>query len=103
MTPCACAPTALTCVRFGDGVVLLRCAAHDVHGWFVDGSAVPRATALALLKDAFGTVGPAAPAPVRRPRAVRRPRPAVDPRAGVDEQLTALLHARGLQGSWAVA
>lgn len=104
MTRCACAPTALTSVRFGDGVALVRCGAHDAQGWFVGGSAVDRDTALALLKKAFGAPPRAAVArPVRRPKPVRRPRPTVDPRAGIDEQLTALLRGRGLEGSWAVA
>lgn len=113
MSSCSCPRTALTAVTFDNGAVLLRCLAHEQQRWLVEGREVSISEALGRLRDAFvagRSRRPAVGAPGSKE--VRMPdTPAVDPCAqapqatgrGVDADLTALLHARGLSGSWAVA
>ncbi|MCW2679893.1 MAG: hypothetical protein JWM62_1294 [Frankiales bacterium] len=111
MTSCACPAASLTSLRFADGLVMLRCAAHEQQAWFVDGRAAERHEVLPALRDLFvdrrrgersaGRVRPA------RPRVLQMQEPAphevVPVEADDSERLTALLRARGLSGSWAVA
>ena len=113
MSSCSCPRTALTAVTFDGGAVLLRCLAHEQQSWVVDGREVTASDAMALLRDSFVAGRSRRPAPgTRRHKVVRMPdTPAVDPYPqtpqptgrGADADLTALLNARGLSGSWAVA
>ena len=119
MSTCACSPADMTAVTFGDGTALLRCLAHETQRWTVDGVPVDSTEALRALRSLFterrdgqrrrpsapAAARPAAPA---RPKVISLNRPSYDTTpvslgAGADAQLTALRHARGLQGSWAVA
>ena len=108
MTSCPCPPASLTSVCFAEGVVLVRCSAHEQQSWFVDGQEVARTEALTALKDLVvarrGERRTAATS--RRPKVIRMQEPvAYDVPAEADdaERLTALLRARGLSGTWAVA
>jgi hypothetical protein len=114
MDTCSCAPASLTCVTFARGIVMRRCPAHEVQSWTVDGSRTDAATARGLLKDVFvelrgQRVRSSSPAPTPRVLHLDVPSYDDDPStevalpAGADERLTALLNARGLQGSWATA
>lgn len=113
MSSCSCPRAALTAVTFDGGAVLLRCLAHEQQRWLVEGREVATSEALGLLRDAFVAGRSRQPAPgTPRPKVVRMPDAlAVDPYPstpqptgrGADADLTALLHARGLSGSWAVA
>jgi hypothetical protein len=105
----------MTAVTFGDGTALLRCVTHETKRWTVDGVTVDSSEALRALRSLFTdrrggqrrrSAAPAA-APAR-PKVISLERPSYDTTpasrgAGADAQLTALLHARGLQGTWAVA
>lgn len=123
MSLCSCPPDALTSVAFADGTVLLRCGAHERQAWLVDGEPAPRQAALDGLRALFTEQR------YQRARRPRRPRPAVvdlvvpaprmvppavvrldPPRVDAHQRdrrdgelLTALLQARGLPGTWAVA
>ena len=113
MSSCPCPRTALAAVTFDNGAVLLRCPSHEEQRWLVEGREVSTTDALALLRDSFVAGRSRRPQPgTRRHRIVRMPdTPAVDPYpetpqlSGDDASadLTALLNARGLSGSWAVA
>jgi hypothetical protein len=110
MSSCTCSPEILATVSFSNGLVLLRCPAHETQQWLLDGEPVDRSEAFAGLRARFveqrvehGT-RPAR----RRARVIRLPEPVVHPEPVLsgrvdDESLTALLHARGLTGTWAVA
>jgi hypothetical protein len=101
MRTCPCPESALTCVRIADAV-LLRCSAHDVQRWAVDGRPAERADVLRRLRGVFDERRgrDRSPRPAPRPRVVRLP----DPLTGTpEEQLSALLRARGLAGSWSLA
>ena len=107
MTSCACPASTLTSLRFADGLVMLRCGAHEQQAWFVDGRQAEQHEVLPALRDLF-TVRRGErreslrPAP--RPRVVQLQEPEAPVLEGDDsERLTALLRARGLSGSWAVA
>lgn len=118
MSPCACISTDMTPIVFANGTVLLRCLSHDTHRWSVGGATVDTAHALRALGELFGEHRDAnrrtAPVPAAR-TAAAAPRNVIAlertaHRAaaavlgdGADAELTALLHARGLNGSWAVA
>ena len=117
MNRCACPASSLTSLEFAHGVVMQRCMSHEQQSWTVDGRLADARTVRSLLKDLFveargqrrSTVG-ARPrrvghlnAPARDRTTSGAPAAGVDVDAGADEQLTALLRARGLQGSWAVA
>jgi hypothetical protein len=108
MSMCPCPPSSLTAVSFDRGLRLLRCGVHEQQGWELDGRPVDRADVLESLRTVFsdrrgqrraGCVVTPAPQPAR----------SAAPAAGViqlphtDEGLTALLHARGLTGAWAIA
>lgn len=113
MSTCPCSPDALTRVTFDNGTVLLRCPAHEAQRWLVDGQPVDSAAALAGLRELFTQQRGSRAGRVRTPHRViqlptsRETVPArdVDVRdVRVDDaSLTALLQARGLTGSWAVA
>ncbi len=109
MAPCSCPPAALTCVRFADGVVMVRCGVHEQQSWSVDGRPAGRDDALAALKGVFVErrgERRTGRAPSPRPQVIRMTEPVaydVAPEAGDDARLTALLRARGLSGTWAVA
>lgn len=113
MSPCRCPRVALAAVTFDNGAVLLRCPSHEQQRWLVEDREVSTTDALALLRDAFVAGRSRRPEPgTRRHEVVRMPdTPAVDPYpetprlSGNDASadLTALLNARGLTGSWAVA
>ena len=104
MPPCACADR--TSVVFTTGVELLRCSAHDSQTWRVRGRTTTRAVAVAALRDAFqdrtGAHGRrrTASRPSGVPARVVTLPDATSPVPSA-EALTALLHARGLTGSWA--
>lgn len=102
MTSCACPPSTLTSLTFAEGIVLVRCRAHDQQAWVVEGRVMETAAALPALKDVFieqrGKGG--RPSTVRRKPPVRVRREA--PVGAVEDRLTALLNARGLPGSWTV-
>ena len=103
MSTCACPRATLTSLTFADGIVLVRCRAHEQQTWVVDGRPMTAAAALPVLKDLFVEQRGKG----RRPRSVRRKPPAAPPREAmpdtvVDERLTALLNARGVPGSWKV-
>jgi len=105
MRTCTCPESALTCVRIADTVVLLRCSAHDVQRWAVDGAPAGREDVLRRLRRVFNDRRgrDRSPRPAPRPRVVRLPEPAVPLTGSPAEQLTALLRARGLDGSWSLA
>ena len=115
MSSCRCPRTALAAVTFDNGAVLVRCPSHEQQRWLVEGREVSSTDALALLRDAFSAGRNRRPEPgTRRHKVVRMPDTpavAVDPYpetpqlSGDDASadLTALLNARGLTGSWAVA
>lgn len=115
MSTCPCPSTALAAVTFDNGAVLLRCPSHEQQRWLVEDREVSTTDALALLRDAFVAGRSRRPEPgTRRNKIVRMPDTpavAVDPYpetpqlSGDDASadLTALLNARGLTGSWAVA
>lgn len=105
MTTCACPATSLASLRFADGLVLLRCSAHEQQTWYVDGRPAERHEVLPVLKELFvdrrgERAGRRAPARqvVQLPEAA----PAVPEKAD-NARLTALLQARGLSGTWVVA
>ena len=106
MNSCACPASRLTSVAFAHGVVMQRCRSHETQAWTVNGRPAAAPAVRSLLKDLFietrGRTRTSRPAPVQ-PVAAPRAERAADPTAGLDEQLTALLRARGMQGSWAVA
>ena len=105
MSSCTCAnPT----VSFTAGVVLERCAGHDVQRWLVDGRPVDRDSALAVLRGSFAAhrgvrAVPGSRAARTAPRAARVPVPSAPPAGSLDQRLAAVLRARGVEGSWAVA
>ncbi len=105
MPNCACPAASLTSLRFADGLVLLRCAAHEQQAWYVDGRPAERHEVLPALKGLFvdrrgERAGRGAPAR----RVVQLPEAAPALPEDVDSaRLTALLRARGLPGDWAVA
>lgn len=108
MTSCACPASSLTAVQFAHGVVMQRCRSHELATWTVNGRRADTRTVRGLLKDLFvesrGQRRDSAPA--HASRVVRRDVPVpVDALAGLqdDDLLTALLNARGLQGSWVTA
>lgn len=113
MPSCLCPRTVLAAVTFDNGAVLLRCPSHEEQRWVVDGQEVSTTDALSVLRDAFIAARARRPAPgTRRDKVVRMPdTPVVDPypqalQLAADDaaaDLTALLHARGLPGSWAIA
>lgn len=105
MTSCSCPDR--TSVAFSTGAELLRCSAHDSRTWLVDGEPVAPSVAVATLRAGFQQLrdGSARQGKASRtsgvpPRVVTLPpdSPPVVPSAAA---LTALLHARGLKGSWA--
>lgn len=107
MTRCHCAAASLTSLRFADGLVLLRCAAHEQQTWFVDGRPAERHEVLPALRELFEDrrgERSTGRTPAARPRVVRLPE-AAPVEADTDDgaRLTALLHARGLSGTWVVA
>ena len=106
MSPCSCAPAALTTLSFDNGTVLLRCHLHEQQRWLVDGEPAATPEALSGLRALFierrGT-DRRAYTPRDTIRLDRTSPPAAPAAAPLDDQLTALLHSRGLQGSWAVA
>lgn len=111
MSSCSCSAASLTSVAFDGGIVLQRCGTHEAQRWTLDGREVARTEALHRLRSLFtsarrqraGQSVPAAPRVRPAPR-VRAPQVTTLPAdAPTDERLTALLRARGLQGSWAVA
>jgi hypothetical protein len=111
MNSCACPPATLTSVAFAHGIVMQRCVSHEQQTWILDGRPIDSATVRPALKDLFIQQRdlrqrPRSAAPRRHavplvptPTPVVQ-HPAADPRA---DDLTALLNARGLQGSWSVA
>ena len=116
MSSCSCSPDALSSVTFGNGTVLVRCPAHEAQHWLVDGRPVEVTVALGRLRALFtehrsrasrepALRQPALRQAAPRPRVIQLPQPAPagSPVRVDDEALTALLHARGLSGSWAVA
>lgn len=116
MSSCCCPRTALSAVTFDSGAVLLRCHAHEQQRWVVAGREVSSTDALALLRDAFLAGRSRRPEPRSRrhhkvvqlpdtPAVAADPYPATPRLSGADASadLTALLNARGLSGSWAVA
>lgn len=118
MSSCSCSPESLVSVTFRNGTVLLRCPAHEIQRWLVDGRPVAVPTALDGLRSLFvehrgvRAAPQPAPAAAERPaadRVIQLPRAAAaaqspqDPARVDDAALTALLNARGLTGSWAVA
>ena len=113
MSSCACSPAARTTVTFAHGVVLERCPRHEQQSWTIDGRPTAHAEVLRVLKDLFTAergrrASGVLPARRRTVVDLNEPRPAApvaEPAATpwADDQLTELLNARGLQGSWAVA
>lgn len=115
MCSCSCPRTALAAVTFDNGAVLLRCPSHEQQRWLVEDQEVSTTDALALLRDSFVAGRTRRPEPgTSRHKIVRMPETpagAVDPYPGTPQlsgddasaDLTALLNARGLTGSWAVA
>ena len=107
MTGCPCPAGSLAQVSFADGVVMLRCAAHEMQRWCLNGHPVERDVALGMLKDLFLARRGERSGTPPRPRVLRLPAaPSYDlpsPEAEDGARLTALLHARGLSGTWAVA
>ena len=110
MTSCVCPATSLASLRFADGLVMLRCASHEQQTWFVDGRPAERDQVLPALKELFvDRRGERRTSRVTaaRPRVLRMQEPvaydAVSPEADDGARLTALLHARGMSGTWAVA
>lgn len=118
MSSCTCTDDALTRVTFGNGTVLLRCPAHEAQRWLVDGRPAETRSAMAGLRELFveqrsARARRAAP-PRRRGSVIRLPEPprttrdsappttAGTPRVD-DDSLNALLQARGLSGTWAIA
>ena len=103
MTRCACPASTLTSVAFASGVAMQRCPSHELQSWTVDGRPTDARTARRLLQALFvesrGQRRSGAPAS-------RRTIPPAQPAAPArhsDEDLTALLNARGLPGTWSVA
>ena len=107
MSSCSCSPGSLVSVTFGNGTVMTRCPAHETQRWLVDGRPVEVPIALDGLRSLFVEErGVRAGRQVSRTeRVIQLPRApeAVAPASVDDASLTALLHARGLTGSWAVA
>lgn len=111
MSSCSCSPDALSSVTFGNDTVLVRCAAHEAQRWLVEGRPVEVMVALGRLRALFTEQRSRAPRqqPAARPQPAQRPRVIQLPQADDlpvrvdDDALTALLHSRGLTGSWAVA
>ena len=110
MNSCACPASRLTSVAFAHGVVMQRCRAHETQTWTVNGRPADGRTVRSLLKDLFvetrGLTRTSRPAPAQKvvaPSAQRNAEREEEVTPGLDEQLTALLRARGLQGSWAVS
>ena len=111
MSSCSCSPHALSSVTFGNGIVLVRCPAHEAQRWLVDGRPVEVTVALGRLRALFAEHRSRAPrepaprqaAPQRRVIQLPQPTSAEQPVRVDDDALTALLHARGLSGTWAVA
>lgn len=111
MSSCSCSPDALSSVTFGNGTVLVRCPAHEAQRWLVDGRPVEVTVALGRLRALFSEHRSRAPRQPALRQAATRSRviqlplsaPADQPVRVDDDALTALLHARGLSGSWAVA
>lgn len=113
MSSCTCTDATEATVSFQNGTVLLRCADHDRSRWLVDGQEVPTAVAFSRLREHFHAerLQPQRHKTPRR-QVVLLPQPrAVEPyevratpvTAPSDEELTALLQAHGVSGSWAVA
>lgn len=108
MSPCTCAVHELTAVRFAQDVVLLRCARHEQQAWTVAGRPASAARAHAVLRAVFdeGRSRRGQRRTTPRHHVVRltpAPPPATTAEATTAEALTALLHARGLEGSWSLA
>lgn len=106
MTSCACPAASLASLRFADGLVLLRCSSHESQTWFVDGRPAERDEVLPALKELFAERrGERSPSPRTTPpaRVIRMTAPVLPADGDDSTRLTALLHARGLSGSWAVA
>lgn len=108
MTTCACPATSLASLRFADGLVMLRCASHELQTWYVDGRPAERHEVLPALKDLFVDrrgERRSTPAPARRVVRLSEPVAYDAGPADTDDsaRLTALLQARGLSGTWAVA
>jgi hypothetical protein len=114
MSSCTCSPEILATLAFSNGLVLLRCPAHETQQWLVDGEPVERSVAFAGLRARFveqrvdQRVDSSARPARRRARVIRLPEPVVHPAPVLsgrvdDESLTALLRSRGLTGTWAVA
>ena len=106
MSTCACPASSLTSVSFAHGVVMQRCGSHELQTWTVNGRRTDGRAVRGLLKDLFvetrGQRRPAAELPTHQV-ARSGARTHVAPDATTDERLTALLNARGVQGSWAIA
>lgn len=113
MSSCTCTDATEATVSFHNGTVLLRCAAHERSRWLVDGREVPTAVAVAGLRELFRTerIQRQQRKEPRR-QVVRLPEPRTvepyevpaEPAAAPDGALlTALLHAHGVSGTWAVA
>jgi hypothetical protein len=109
MSMCPCPPNSLTAVSFDRGLRLLRCGVHEQQGWELDGRPLDRADVLENLRTVFTSrrgqrreAGLAVPTPAP---ARTGPAPAAEmiQLPHTDEGLTALLHARGLTGAWAIA
>jgi hypothetical protein len=101
---CTCTRSQLTTVRFAHEVVLLRCARHEQQFWTVGGRPASASRAHDVLREVFveGRArrgGRRVPSPRRGVQLVP-PSPAP---AATAQSLTALLNARGVEGSWAVA
>lgn len=110
MTRCQCPATSLTSVRFADGLVMVRCSAHEQQAWLVDGQPAEKHQVLPALKDLFVDRRGERSTSRRtasKQRVVRLPETtpyeAVPADADDSARLTALLHARGLSGTWAVS
>lgn len=111
MSTCPCSSHALVLVTFDNGTALLRCPAHETQRWLVDGRPADSTEALSALRELFvqeRTERRSRRRARTRPRVIRLPEPApvqqVTPPLGVDDaSLTALLQARGLSGTWAIA
>lgn len=113
MAMCPCPPSSLAAVSFDRGLRLLRCGVHEQQSWEIDGRPLERADVLHNLRVVFASrrgqrrdEGAARPAPALAPApSARQEAQAVIqlPVLQTDETLTALLHARGLSGAWAIA
>lgn len=114
MSMCPCPPSSLPAVSFDRGLRLLRCGLHEQQSWELDGRPLERADVLDSLRVVFASrrgqrrdEGAATPAPVPAtapPAAWREVRAVIRlPVPQTDESLTALLHARGVSGAWAIA